>query len=165
MTKGLRIWLYVCITGALLGAALLLGTAANATEGITPKPDTTTSTTQYPNGDTVTNKTEAATNPSDWFAPGGIFVTSIGGIFLVVREVKGIKQMDLQKYKDRAETAENKAGADTAKLAAQIERLEKKLDDALKDTEAKHDQYVAEITHRRRLELIMVEHGIALPAE
>lgn len=166
MTKGLKIWFYVCITGVLVGAAMLLGTAAQASDGgSTSKPDTTTSTTQKANGDTVTNTSQAATSPQDWLAPGGVLTVSIGGLFLIVREVKGIKQMDLQRYKDRADAAETKSDAETTKFSQQIERLEAKLDKALKDTEAKHDLYVAEITHRRRLELIMAEHGIQLPAE
>lgn len=160
MTKGLKFWLYACIAGALLGLALLFSTGAQAADGTLPKPETTTSTTEKPNGETITSKTEAATTPQDWFAPGGIFMGSIGGIFLIVREYKGIKQMDLQKFKDRAEAAETKATSDTAKLAAQIQRLEKKLDDALEDVETKHDEWVAEVAHRRRLEILLAQNGI-----
>lgn len=156
MTKGLKVWLYVCITGALLGASLLLGTAANAA-GDSAQPDTTKSTTQT----TGETKTEG----NDWLAPGGIFVTSIGGIFLIVREIKSIKDMDLQKYKTRAETAESKADSETSKLAAQIERLENKLDKALEDVETKHDEWVAEVAHRRQLEVLLAQNGIAVPPQ
>lgn len=166
MTKGLKIALYACIAGVLLGLALLSGTVAQAAEGNVPKPESTTSTTQKANGDTVTNKTEtkAETNPNDWLAPGGILVTSIGGTFMVVREVKSIKDMDLQKYKTRAEAAEAKVETETSKLAAQIERLERKLDKALEDVETKHDEWVEEVAHRRRLEVLLAQHGIAVPS-
>jgi hypothetical protein len=152
MTKGLKIWLYACIAGVCLGAALLLGTAANAADGSTPKPETTSSATTSDSGGT------------DWFAPGGILTVSLGGIFLIVREVKSIKDMDLQKYKTRAEAAEAKADTETAKLASQIERLERKLDSALADVEKKHDEMVAEVAHRRQLEVLLAQHGIAVPA-
>jgi hypothetical protein len=165
MTKGLRILLGLFGTGVLIGFAMLLGTAANAAEGATPDPQSTTSVTQKSNGDTITNTTATATKtePSDWFAPGGIFTISIGGVFLVVREIKSMRQQDIQGYKERAETAENKATIETGKLAAQIERLEKKLDDALKDVESKHDEWIAEVQHRRKLEILLAEHGIAVP--
>lgn len=154
MTKGLKIWLYACITGAMLGFALLFGTAANAAgEGTTS--DTTTSSTE---------KSATKTEGNDWLAPGGILTVSIGGIFLIVREIKSIKDMDLQKHKTRAEVAEAKVETETNKLAAQIERLEKKLDDALEDVERKHDEWLAEVTHRRKLEVLLAEHGIQVPS-
>ncbi len=163
MTKGLKIWLYACIAGVLLGAAMLLGTAANASEGDKSSSDTTSSTTQKANGDTVTSKTSTADTSNDWLAPGGLITVSIGGIFMIVREIKSIKDLDVQKYKTRAETAESKVDTETSKLAAQIERLEKKLDDALADVETKHDEWIAEVAHRRKLEVLLAQHGIAVP--
>jgi hypothetical protein len=172
MTKGLKVWLYICISGVLLGCALLFSAGAQAADN-TPKPETTTSTTEKANGDTVINKTEvapaAASAPSDWFAPGGILTVSIGGIFLIVREYKGIKQMDIQGHKDRADAAdakalaaETKATAVTDRLSAQIERLEKKLDDALADVETKHDEWLVEVAHRRKLEILLAQNGISV---
>lgn len=163
MTKGLKAWLYVCISGVILGFALLFSAGAQAADNTTPKPESTTSVTEKSNGDVVTNKTETKSEGTDWFAPGGILTVSLGGIFLIVREIKSIKDMDLQKYKTRAETAETKADQETSKLAAQIERLEKKLDKALEDVEEKHDEWVAEVAHRRKLEVLLAENGIAVP--
>lgn len=153
MTKGLKIWLYASITGVMLGVALLFGTAAQAA-GESTTSDKSTSSTE---------KSSDSTGGSDWLAPGGILTVSIGGVFLVVREIKAIKDMDLQKYKTRAETAETKAETETNKLAAQIERLEQKLDKALEDVEKKHDEMVAEVAHRRQLEYLLAQHGIAVP--
>jgi len=165
MTKRLKILLYVCITGVLLGVALMFGTAAQATSsnGTVPKPQSTTSITEKPNGETITNTVEKGVQPSDWFAPGGIVTISIGGLFLIVKEIKSIKQMDVEGYKTRAETAENKANTETQRLAAQIERLEQKLDAALKDVESKHDEMMVEVAHRRKLELLLAQHGITPP--
>lgn len=163
MTKGLKIWLYTCIVGVILGAGLLFSTAAQAANGDTPNPDTTTSSTQKANGDTVTTKTEPPTQPQEWYAPGGILMGSIGGIFLIVREIKGVRQMDVQGYRDRAEAAENKVNTETSKLATQIQRLEQKLDTALEDVETKHDEWLAEVAHRRKLEILLAENGILVP--
>lgn len=154
MTKGLRIWLGVCLAGFLIGVAMLFGTAANAAEGDKPSSDTSTSQTT----------TKEATGPTDWLAPGGIVTLSIGGVFMVVREVKSLREIDVNKYKNRAELAEANATTETSKLAAQIERLEKKLDDALQDVERKHDEWLDEVAHRRRLEILLAENGIAVPA-
>lgn len=156
MTTRMKVALNVCIAGFILGVVMLLGTVSahadsTPTPGSPPATQTVTATVSDP--------------LSSYLAPGGVLTLSIGGIFLIVRELKTIKQMDLQKYKDRAETAENSAATTSEKLSGQITRLEAKLDAAIKDTETKHDLYMAEVTHRRRLELIMVEHGIALPAE
>jgi F0F1-type ATP synthase epsilon subunit len=164
MTKGLKIWLYLCITGIFVGAALLLGSGANAADGTNSSSDTTSSTTQKANGDTVTNKTSTADTSNDWLAPGGLITVSIGGIFMIVREVKSIKDLDVQKFKTRAETAEAKVETETSKLATQIERLESKLDKALDDVEKKHDEMVAEVAHRRKLEVLLAENGISVPA-
>lgn len=163
MTKGLKVWLYICISGVILGFALLFSAGAQAADNTTPKPESTTSVTEKSNGDVVTNKTETKSEGSDWFAPGGILTVSLGGIFLIVREVKALKDTDVQKYKTRAETAETRAETETNKLAAQIERLERKLDKALEDVEVKHDEWVAEVAHRRRLEVLLAQNGIAVP--
>jgi len=167
LSKNLKIALYLCIAGLLLGASLLFSATANAAADNASTPSGGTSQTSGKTETVTPSQTPVSVpdNLSTFLAPGGIVTISIGGIFLIVREIKTVRQMDIQGYKDRAEAAENKVTIETGKLAAQISRLEEKLDAAIKDTEAKHDLYVAEITHRRRLELIMVENGIALPAE
>lgn len=166
MSKNLKIALYMCIAGVILGATLLFSTAAQAADGPST-PSGTTSQTSGQNG-TVSPPTAPSVAPdnlSTWFAPGGIITISLGGILLIVREVNAGRKINVDYYKERAEKAEAQQTIDREKLSGQINRLEDKLDAAIKDTEAKHDLYIAEITHRRRLELIMAEHGIALPAE
>lgn len=166
MSKNLKLALYLCIAGVVLGASLFLTTAAQAAEGpSTPVTGTSQSTGKT---DTVTPP-QAPSQGADplpaWIAPGGIISVSLGGIILIVREVNAGKRINVDYYKGRAEKAESDGVLESNKLSGQITRLEAKLDAAIKDTEAKHDLYVAEITHRRRLELIMAEHGIQLPAE
>ena len=90
---------------------------------------------------------------------------ALTGILLIVREVNAGRNLNVQMYKDRAIAAESKAALDTQKLADQVNRLEKKLDDALKATEEKHDLYMAEVAHRRKLELALAEHGIVVHSE
>lgn len=146
---------------------LLFSATANAAADST---STTSGSTSQTSGkaETVTPPQaplSAPDNLTTFLAPGGIVTVSLGGILLIVREINAGRKINVDYYKEKAEKAESQAATDREKLSGQIARLEQKLDSAIKDTEAKHDLYVAEITHRRRLELIMVENGIALPAE
>ena len=166
MSKNLKIALYMCIAGLILGATLLFSTAAQAAgDPATPSGSTSQTSGQT---NTVTPPQAPSGAPdslSTYFAPGGIITISLGGILLIVREINAGRKINVDYHKERADKAETQQTIDREKLSGQITRLEQKLDAAIKDTEAKHDLYVAEITHRRRLELIMAEHGIALPAE
>lgn len=167
MSKNLKIALYVCFAGLILGAMLLFSATANANADSASTPTGGTSQTTGETGTVrpVETPSVAPDNLSTFFAPGGIITISLGGILLIVREINAGKKINVDYHKDRADRAESQAAIDTQKLVSQIERLEAKLDAAIKDTESKHDLYVAEITHRRRLELILAEHGIALPVE
>lgn len=164
MSNKLKALLALCVAGLILGASLFFSATAEANSGTTPNPVSTTSTTQQPNGNTTTNTTtQTQKEPDVWAqygAPGGIIGMALTGILLIVREINAGRNLNVQQFKDRAIAAENKAALDTQKLADQVNRLEKKLDDALKATEAKHDLYLAEVAHRRKLELLLAEHGI-----
>lgn len=158
MSKGLKFWLYTCIAGVIAGFSLLFAAvSANAAADNTVPPANNTSTVSV---------APAATDPvSTYLAPGGILTISIGGIFMILREVNSLRSLEVQKYKDRAITAESQATQDTQRLSEQVSRLESKLDQALLDVEAKHDLWLEEVAHRRKLEILLAEHGVALPIE
>jgi hypothetical protein len=170
LSNKLKALLGLCVAGLILGAGLFFSAAAEDNSGETPAPISSTSTTQQPNGNTVTNTTttEAKKEPdliAQYGAPGGIITVALTGILLIVREVNAGRNINVNLYKERAIAAESKAALDTQKLTDQVNRLEKKLDDALRATEEKHDLYIAEVNHRRKLELALAEHGIVVQAE
>jgi hypothetical protein len=167
LSNKLKALLTLCVAGLILGAGLFLGVAKSQADSGTPAPISSSSTTQQPNGNVVTNTTttEGEKEPDVWAqygAPGGIITASLAGILLIVREINSGRNINVQQYKDRAIAAESKAALDTQKLADQVNRLEKKLDDALKATEEKHDLYIAEVNHRRKLELALAELGVVV---
>jgi hypothetical protein len=188
MSTRIRKWLL----GIGLGFIITLGFAAPAIADSTSPKDTTTVQVAPTEVPTAAPSDTLGSTVAEFGPWGGLITIAGTAAVWIIREVNNGKNIDVQKYKDRAVEAENNANIEIGKVHTKLSILESKLDTVLADWERDreefsvrkqaftsqvlemeqrhqreleevHDKLIIEVRARHNAEKLLAAHNIEIP--